>query len=161
MLAVRLFDPREVELPDVGALIMEDAETGEQLYVDTHDKGFRRRFREAADRREATLRDAFRRAGVDAVSLSTDEDLVARHRPHGDAPTEAPEVARCRSSGRRCSLLLLAIPLGAALYVVRERRRRRRRRAFGVVAASAGRVARAGRRPHAPPDPGGPHRSPA
>ena len=76
VLAVRLFDRREVELPDVGPLIMEDAETGEQLYVDTHDKAFRRRFREAADRREATLRDAFKRAGVDAVSLSTDEDLV-------------------------------------------------------------------------------------
>ena len=77
VLAVRLFDRREVELPDVGPLIMEDAETGEQLYVDTHDKGFRRRFREAADRREATLSEAFKRSGVDAVSLSTDEDLVA------------------------------------------------------------------------------------
>ncbi len=76
VMAVRLFDRREVELPDVGPLIMEDAETGEQLYVDTHDKGFRRRFREAADRREATLKGAFKRSGVDAVSLSTDEDLV-------------------------------------------------------------------------------------
>ena len=66
-----------MELPDVGPLVMEDAETGEQLYVDTHDKGFRRRFREAADRREATLADAFKRSGVDAVSLSTDEDVVA------------------------------------------------------------------------------------
>ena len=77
VLAVRLFDRREVELPDVGAMLMEDAETGEQLYVDTHDKGFRRRFREAAELRETTLRDAFRRSGVDAVSLSTDDDLVA------------------------------------------------------------------------------------
>ena len=76
VMAVRLFDRREVELPDVGALLIEDAETGEQLYVDTHDKAFRRRFREAAERREATLRDAFKRAGVDAVALSTDEDLV-------------------------------------------------------------------------------------
>jgi uncharacterized protein (DUF58 family) len=76
VVAVRLFDRREVELPDVGALLMEDAETGQQLYVDTHDKGFRRRFREASERREATLRDAFRRSGVDAVSLSTDDDLV-------------------------------------------------------------------------------------
>ncbi len=76
VLAVRLFDRREVDLPDVGALIMEDAETGEQLYVDTHDKSFRRRFREAADRRETTLSEAFKRSGVDAVSLSTDEDLV-------------------------------------------------------------------------------------
>jgi hypothetical protein len=55
---------------------MQDAETGEQLYVDTHDKGFRRRFHEAAERREAGLNEAFRRAGVDAVSLSTDDDLV-------------------------------------------------------------------------------------
>jgi uncharacterized protein (DUF58 family) len=76
VLAVRLFDRREVELPDVGSLLMEDAETGEQLYVDTHDRGFRRRFREAADRRETTLSDAFKRSGVDAVSLSTDDNLV-------------------------------------------------------------------------------------
>ena len=76
VLAVRLFDRREIELPDVGPLIMQDAETGDQLYVDTHDKGFRRRFMEAAERREATLNDAFRRSGVDAVSLSTDDDLV-------------------------------------------------------------------------------------
>jgi hypothetical protein len=76
-MAVRLFDRREVELPDVGPLLMEDAETGEQMYVDTHDRGFRTRFKEASDRRETTLRDAFRRAGVDAVALSTDEDLVS------------------------------------------------------------------------------------
>lgn len=76
VLAIRLWDPREVELPDVGPIIMEDAETGEQLYVDTHDPKFRQRFREAAQRREEALTAAFRRAGVDALSLSTDEDLV-------------------------------------------------------------------------------------
>jgi uncharacterized protein (DUF58 family) len=76
VMAVRLFDRREVDLPDVGALLVQDAETGEQLYVDTHDRGFRQRFREASQRREATLRDAFARSGVDAVALSTDEDLV-------------------------------------------------------------------------------------
>ena len=76
VLAVRLTDPREVELPDVGPLIMEDAETGEQLYVDTHDSGFRRRFVEAARRREIDVNAAFKRAGVEALSLSTDEDLV-------------------------------------------------------------------------------------
>jgi uncharacterized protein (DUF58 family) len=76
VLAIRLFDRREIELPDVGALVMEDAETGEQMYVDTHDANFRRRFREAADRREAILREAFARSAVDAVSLSTSEDLV-------------------------------------------------------------------------------------
>jgi uncharacterized protein (DUF58 family) len=76
VLAVRLWDPREVELPDIGPIIMEDAETGEQLYVDTHDKTFRWRFQEAAQRREAALSESFKRAGVDGLSLSTEEDLV-------------------------------------------------------------------------------------
>jgi uncharacterized protein (DUF58 family) len=76
VVAVRLVDPREVEMPDVGHVVMEDAETGEQLLVDTHDAGFRRRFGEAAVRREADVNTAFRRAGVEALSLSTDEDLV-------------------------------------------------------------------------------------
>jgi uncharacterized protein (DUF58 family) len=76
VLAVRLWDPREVDLPDVGPIVIEDAETGEQLYVDTHDLNFRRRFQEVAQRREAALGEAFKRAGVDALSLSTDEDLV-------------------------------------------------------------------------------------
>jgi uncharacterized protein (DUF58 family) len=76
VVAVRLLDPREIELPDVGPLIMEDAETGEQLYVDTHDAGFRRRFGDAARRREAEVHGAFKRSGVEAMSLSTDDDLV-------------------------------------------------------------------------------------
>ena len=76
VLAVRLWDPREVTLPDIGPVIMEDSETGEQLYVDTHDRRFRQRFEEAARRREATLSQAFKHAGVDALSLSTEEDLV-------------------------------------------------------------------------------------
>ena len=76
VIAVRLWDPREVEIPDVGPLIMEDAETGEQLYVDTSDARFRRRFRAAADAREAAVRASFRRARVEAATLSTDDDLV-------------------------------------------------------------------------------------
>lgn len=76
LLAVRLVDPREVELPDVGPVIMEDAETGEQLYVDTGDARFRRRFREAAAVREAATTAALRAARVEAVTLSTDDDLV-------------------------------------------------------------------------------------
>ena len=76
VLAIRLWDPREVELPDVGMIMMEDAETGEQLFVDTHDPKFRKRFAEVAKRREDELKGAFKRAGVDALSLSTEEDLV-------------------------------------------------------------------------------------
>jgi uncharacterized protein (DUF58 family) len=76
VLAIRLWDPREMELPDVGPIIMEDAETGEQLYVDTHDRKFRQRFHEAAQRREAELLATFKRTGVDVLSLSTEEDMV-------------------------------------------------------------------------------------
>jgi uncharacterized protein (DUF58 family) len=78
VLAVRLYDPREMELPDVGPLIMEDAETGEQIYVDTHDRRFRQRFAEGARRREYELGAAFGRAGVDVLPLSTEDDLARR-----------------------------------------------------------------------------------
>ena len=76
LLAVRLIDPREQQLPDVGPVVIEDSETGEQLYVDTGDRAFRARFDAAAREREAAIAQAFRRAGVDAVTLSTDDDLV-------------------------------------------------------------------------------------
>ena len=75
-MAVRLWDPREMELPDVGPIVMEDSETGEQLYVDTHSRKFRQRFAEIARERESALTQSFKRSGVDALSLSTDEDLV-------------------------------------------------------------------------------------
>jgi uncharacterized protein (DUF58 family) len=76
VLAVRLWDPREKELPDVGPVFFEDAETGEQLYVDTGDRRFRQRYQEAARRREAELNASFKRSGIDMLSLSTEEDLV-------------------------------------------------------------------------------------
>ncbi len=76
VMAVRLYDPHELELPDIGPVMLEDSETGEQLYVDTHDKKFRQRFAEAAQRREFELAEAFKHCGVDVLSLSTSEDLA-------------------------------------------------------------------------------------
>ncbi len=76
VVAVRLFDPMELELPDLGLIPIRDAETGEQLLVDTHDAGFRKRFARIAAQREADLRLVFTRAGVDTLELSTDGDLV-------------------------------------------------------------------------------------
>jgi uncharacterized protein (DUF58 family) len=76
IVAVRLYDPLEMELPNLGLLVMRDAETGEQLFVDTHDRAFRKRFAALAARREKELRSAFDHAGVDALELSTDDDLV-------------------------------------------------------------------------------------
>ncbi|MCX7891455.1 MAG: DUF58 domain-containing protein [Burkholderiales bacterium] len=76
IVAVRLYDPLEMELPDLGLMVIQDAETGEQLFVDTSDRGFRKRFAELASARELALRAAFREAGVDALELATDDDLV-------------------------------------------------------------------------------------
>jgi uncharacterized protein (DUF58 family) len=76
IVAVRLYDPLEMDLPDLGLLMMSDAETGEQLFVDTHDRAFRKRFAAVAERHERELRSAFSQAGVDALELSTNDDLV-------------------------------------------------------------------------------------
>lgn len=77
VVAVRLLDPLELELPDLGLIPMVDAETGEQLMVDTHDAGFRKRFAQIAAQRETALRQSLSRAGVDALELPTDGDLVS------------------------------------------------------------------------------------
>jgi uncharacterized protein (DUF58 family) len=76
IVAVRLTDPLERSLPDLGMLTMQDAETGEQLFVDTHDRGFRRRFAAAAGKREAEFRAVLQRCGIDALELSTDGEIV-------------------------------------------------------------------------------------
>jgi uncharacterized protein (DUF58 family) len=76
VVAIRIHDPLESRLPDLGLVTIEDAETGEQLFVDTGDLAFRRRFEAIAATRETALRDALARAGVDALELSTDEDLA-------------------------------------------------------------------------------------
>jgi uncharacterized protein (DUF58 family) len=76
VLAIRLVDPRERELPQIGMVVMNDAETGEHLWVDTNDTKFRIRFAEAVQRREKRLEATFRAHGVDSLELSTEEDLV-------------------------------------------------------------------------------------
>lgn len=76
VIAVRLTDPLETRLPDLGFMTFQDAETGEQLFVDTHDRAFRDRFAAAAGARDARLRAAFEKAGVDVVELATEDDVM-------------------------------------------------------------------------------------
>jgi uncharacterized protein (DUF58 family) len=76
VVAVRVVDPLELVLPDLGLLTLRDAESGEHLLVDTHDAGFRQRFARLAAQREAQLREGLARAGVDTLELATDGDLV-------------------------------------------------------------------------------------
>ncbi len=74
--AVRLLDPRESSLPDIGMVVMEDAESGQQLHLDTHNAGFRARFAAAARKREADLHKSLARCATDAMEVSTEGDLV-------------------------------------------------------------------------------------
>jgi len=76
VVAVRLFAPLEIELPDLGLVVLQDAETGEQAWVDTHDRGFRGRFASVVLRHESELRRALAQAGVDCLELSTEGRLV-------------------------------------------------------------------------------------
>jgi hypothetical protein len=76
VVAVLLVDRREFELPDAGLVVVEDAETGEQLLVDTSDPELRRRLRAAGVEREQVLHQATARAGVELHTIATDDDLV-------------------------------------------------------------------------------------
>lgn len=77
VVAIRLLDPMESQLPDLGLVTIEDAETGEQVFVDSHDPEFRRRFEQMAQARETALRSALAAAGVDCLELRTDASLEA------------------------------------------------------------------------------------
>ena len=76
VVAVRLWDPLEMALPDVGLVTVEDAETGEQLFIDASDSVFRERYAAIAEQREAALMDGLARSGADVVELATDDDLL-------------------------------------------------------------------------------------
>ena len=76
VVVIQVQDRFELDLPAVGMVYVEDAETGEQIFVDTDDPAFRARLRAAADQRQAALRDAARSAGTELHTVATDEDLV-------------------------------------------------------------------------------------
>jgi uncharacterized protein (DUF58 family) len=76
VVALQVSDPREFGLPDVGSIYVEDAETGEQIFVDTGDAGFRERLRTVAAEQQEAIAAQTRRAGVDLYGISTDDDLV-------------------------------------------------------------------------------------
>jgi uncharacterized protein (DUF58 family) len=76
LIAIPIVDPREEELPDVGLLTLEDAETGEQIEVNTADRRIRLKYRSAVQEQTAERLRDFRRKRIDAISLKTDEDYV-------------------------------------------------------------------------------------
>ena len=76
LVALSTTDPRERELPDVGFVTLDDAETGEQLEIDTSNPGLRRRYARAAQTHAEALSQSLRGCGVDLLELSTDEPYL-------------------------------------------------------------------------------------
>jgi uncharacterized protein (DUF58 family) len=76
VVAIRIVDPREYELPDAGFLYVQDAESGEQLLVDSSDPELRRRLRAAAEEQDLSVRQAVNRARVRLHVVSTEDDLL-------------------------------------------------------------------------------------
>lgn len=76
LIALHIEDPRETELPDVGIIALEDAETGEIIELDTARAAVRKRFNELALERARRLRSDLRAEGVDTVQLRTDTPYI-------------------------------------------------------------------------------------
>ena len=76
VVALRVYDLRENQLPPVGMMYLRDAETGEQMWVDTSDKKLREAYEKYAFVREKELDAIFKRSGVDVANIRSDEDYV-------------------------------------------------------------------------------------
>lgn len=76
LIAVPILDPREEEIPDVGRITFEDAETGEQVEVNTSSRAFKLGFTRMAEERRAERNRLLRRARVDTIELATNQDYV-------------------------------------------------------------------------------------
>ncbi len=77
VVAFDLSDPMEREIPDVGIIALEDAESGQQRWVDTGDRRWRREFSERVARLDTEKSDAFASAGVDRVRVTTEQDYIS------------------------------------------------------------------------------------
>jgi uncharacterized protein (DUF58 family) len=76
VVAVQVLDPRELELPMLGRLVLEDAETGEIVEVNTGDARKRAAFAERQAKAQSDLARVFRTAGIDAIQLRTDQSYT-------------------------------------------------------------------------------------
>ncbi len=76
LIAVRIFDEREIELPDVGLIRARDAETGKQLWIDSSDRRVRRQYNNWYKAHNEYISDTFLRSGVDVVKIATDQDYI-------------------------------------------------------------------------------------
>jgi uncharacterized protein (DUF58 family) len=78
LIAVPIVDPREVRLPNVGLIELEDAETGEMILVDTSNAAVRKRYERLGRERSERFRELFASMGVDQIEVMTDRDYVPK-----------------------------------------------------------------------------------
>jgi len=76
IIALRLYDKHEEEFPDLGLIPIRDEESGQLMWVNTSDRDVRAAFKTEANKRNAILKDAFSRSGVDVASIGTHEPYV-------------------------------------------------------------------------------------
>lgn len=76
LIAISITDPREVKMPNVGLIQLEDAETGEMVLIDTGSSLFRKQYEKLGSVRQAHLRDLFRSMDVDHIDIYTGKDYV-------------------------------------------------------------------------------------
>ena len=74
--AIQVQDEREKVLPNIGIITLEDAETGDQIEINTADRATRTRFVDLANAQQAELTGTLRRNNIDAIALRTGEDYL-------------------------------------------------------------------------------------
>ncbi|RXI22632.1 MAG: DUF58 domain-containing protein, partial [Candidatus Amulumruptor caecigallinarius] len=77
LVGIRIYDPRETELPDVGIVELRDAETGRKVWVDTSSRAVREHYAESWRRRSAGIEQTLKHNRIDTATISTDGDYVA------------------------------------------------------------------------------------
>jgi uncharacterized protein (DUF58 family) len=76
LIALSISDPREINMPDVGLLELEDAETGERIVIDTGSIGVRKEYERLGSEQTSRLRDTFRSMDIDYAEIVTGRDYV-------------------------------------------------------------------------------------
>ena len=75
-MGIRVYDPREAELPDAGILALQDAETGRKVWIDTSSRAVRDHYARAWRERSAAIEQTLRHNRIDTATIATDSDYV-------------------------------------------------------------------------------------
>ena len=76
IVALRISDKRETEIPDVGLIRIKDAETGKLKWVDTSNLKIRQQYSKTSAKRDARLKEIFNRSGIDSTTIGTSESYI-------------------------------------------------------------------------------------